>query len=85
MERNSLENLKLFIQRCIQAIDLLELITFNHDERLFSKITKSLSVSDRDRLASIRFIDLVNVENNGLIRTLLELALSEGNNDEDSH
>ena len=35
MEKNSLENLKLFIKRCIQTIDLLDILNFNHDYKLF--------------------------------------------------
>ena len=43
MEKNSLKNLKLFITRCIQAIDMISILTFENDQKMFVSLQKAIN------------------------------------------
>jgi len=43
MEKNSLKNMKLFISRCIQAIEMISILTFENDQKMFVSLQKAIN------------------------------------------
>ena len=76
MEKNSLKNLQLLINRCIQAIDLLQILTNNFDNKFFASVQKQLDDGLIVRaLCDMTFKDLVTLDNNMVIRKFLEASV----------
>jgi hypothetical protein len=76
MEKNSLKNLQLLINRCIQAIDLLQILTNNFDNKFFASVQKQLDDGLIVRaLCDMTFKDLVTLDNNMVIRRFLEASV----------
>lgn len=86
MEKNSLKNLKFFMVRCIQAIDMLNILTFNSDIKMFASLQKAFADKDSfAQFANMTFKDLITTESNSLIKRLLEATVKvEINDAEDS-
>ena len=76
MEKNSLDNVQLLVTRCIQAVDLLQILTNNFDAKFFAAVQKQLDDGGIVRaLCDMTFKDLVTLDNNAIIRRFLEASV----------
>eukprot|EP00347_Sterkiella_histriomuscorum_P003419 403364365 len=83
MERNSLNNLILLLNRTIESINLLDIITFENDAKMFFKLWKKLGKAQQLEFQELEFKDLVNTSHNTLIKKILEASI-ELDQDKDS-
>jgi hypothetical protein len=76
MEKNSLKNLRYFLTRCIQTIDMLDILTFGGDSKMFANVQKAIGdpviVCN---FANTSFKELVTLESNTVIRRFLEASV----------
>ncbi len=76
MEKNSLKNVQLLTSRCIQAIDLMQILTNNFDNAFFAKVQKQLAETlSVKALCDMSFKELVTLDNNAVIRRFLEASV----------
>lgn len=84
MEKNSMKNLKFFLIRCIQAIDMLNILTFNADAKLFAQLQRAFEDQESfEVFANLTFKDLITTESNSIIKRLLEASVKVEISDSD--